>query len=97
MKTIWKYKIDPAFGMYAMPKGATLLHVAEQGGQLTAWAEVDRDAAEVKREIRVVGTGMQFDLPATARYIGTVLMAEGLFAGLVWHVYDCGEQEAASS
>lgn len=89
MKRIYKYDLalTERQGL-VLPKGAKIVHVANQREVITIWAEVDPDYRETDRHgITIVGTGHAAPEPdedGTPIHIGTVLMAGGDF---VWHVY----------
>ena len=88
MKTIWKYELVSGAAI-EMPAGARILHVGEQRGTLFAWAIVDTAAPTVGRTIVVRGTGRGLaDKIADLPYLGTVENPRGL----VWHLFDGGEQ-----
>lgn len=81
MKTVWKFPILGGFEQLPMPRGAKILHVADQGGIITLWAEVDTTAERVRRGVVVVGTGRP--LPqGEGSHVGTVMQGE-----YVWHLY----------
>lgn len=86
---IWKFTLDPYGTRVQMPKGARLLHVHEQAGDVCVWAEVDMTAPNVDRILIPVGTGHPIPRVALA-YVGTAHLVE---AGtpVVLHVYDGGE------
>lgn len=84
MKTIYKYALG--LGL-RMPRGAQLLHLGEQHGDLYVWAKVDIDQPIVWRKLEVVGTGWQEKDGGDGVHIGTVQMHNGL----VFHVFDHGE------
>jgi hypothetical protein len=88
--TIYKYLVPTAGASQEilMPKGAQLIHVNEQGGDILIWAIVEPDAPKVWREIDVVGTG--WELHRIGKHIGTAHC--GTF---VWHVFDTGDERAA--
>jgi len=67
----------------SMPRGAKVLHVAEQTGRLCAWALVD-PAQKAVSPVRfaVHGTGHPFD--HSGDYVGTALLLGGR---LVLHVF----------
>lgn len=71
-----------------MSKGARLLHVAEQRGELCLWTLVDITAEDVSRYIYIVGTGNPANVALTTDYVGTAQMMNG---ALVWHVF-AGEE-----
>lgn len=87
MTRIFKYTIDPFEPhQLRMPRGARILHVHEQNGQLRLWAEVDPDAPEEQRPIRVVPTGGDVpDFPW--EYVGSLHITEQDLQ-LVFHIYD---------
>lgn len=105
MKTIHKFRVHGILGdgndPIRMPKGARILTVHEQGGNVCAWAEVDTEAPSVGRMLAIVGTGWKGHLHEALErarggrgvalsggvYVGTAFMPDGL----VWHVVDCGE------
>ena len=86
--TIWKFPLAITDIQEAeMPHGAKILHVDNQDGIPTMWAEVDTRQVMVKRIIAVVGTGNPMsDAAAMGNHVGSVLMPP-----FVWHIYDCGE------
>lgn len=86
MKRIYKYEVQP--NVYTMmPPDAQVLSVGEQMGRVFCWALVNSDAvATAKRRIFVAGTGHECPDDA-GRFIGTVLMTNGL----VFHFFDYGE------
>lgn len=65
-----------------MPAGAKVLHVGEQEGGLTLWAQVDQSQPFERRVFSIRGTG--HPLGEVGRFIGTVVMSYGL----VWHIYE---------
>jgi len=81
MRTIWKYPLAHGYQEVVMPEGATLLHVALQGDQITLWAEVTPEQPTQEVYIHVIGT--DHVVLSGADYIGTV--QQGRF---VWHVYE---------
>lgn len=87
-RRIFKYRLDVKDRQYVMmPRGARILSVQDQHGLLEAWALVDPDAPECKRDIRIHGTG---------RPIGATVNLRGYVASVqqrpfVWHVFDNGE------
>lgn len=85
--TIWKFVINP-FTKTKMPHGAKLLYVGEQDTDVCVWALVDPSiAATEHRAIDAYGTG--HTIPANpGRFIGSVQMANGENAGLVFHIFD---------
>lgn len=97
MITIHKYAV-PTIGAptaLEMPRGAELLHVAEQDGRVMLWAEMDTDELLVRRMVFIVGTGQPIRSLAgmrPPRYVGTAQIPNPLgIGGFVWHVFDGGE------
>jgi hypothetical protein len=83
--TIFKYKIRHGF-YTPMPRNAKPLSVGQQGSDIMCWALVDDEAPFSSRKIAVIGTGHPAD--CGGEFIGTVQMD----SGLVWHLFDCGEE-----
>jgi hypothetical protein len=89
MNTIYKYPISTAaaFTIIDVPKGAVFIHVAEQFGTICLWAMVDSEAPLIKRQIRVIGTGLPADDVKIDNYIGSILVLKGTY---VFHIFDAG-------
>lgn len=83
MKTIWKYPLQLKGGAQRaeMPAGARVIHVAQQHGTPTLWAEVDDDNPTEARLFTVHGTG--HPIKHAGRYVGTAVGVP-----FVWHVYE---------
>lgn len=82
--TVWKFVIADPETPVQMPRGARVLHVAEQRGDVCVWAEVDPSMPLEPRRFVVAGTG--HPLPAyRGPFLGTVLLAGG---ALVYHVWE---------
>jgi hypothetical protein len=84
---IYKYPLGEYPGEYpvAMPHTARVIHVGQQGGVITLWAQICLPATSRTVLFRVVATGEQF---TSDRYVyGTVQMPNGL----VWHVVGSAE------
>jgi hypothetical protein len=89
-KSIWKFPLSGELcDLIEMPKGAVILSVQTQRGEICIWALVDPNAETEKRLFVAVGTGRSINL-STGSYIGTVQTSGGSF---VWHVFDCGVQQ----
>ena len=87
MKTIWKFNVG-GLGQTTieMPKGAEILSVQAQRGEVVMWAAVDYRAATEARAFLVVGTGSVEGVDEhTCRFIGTVQLHNG---DLVLHVFE---------
>lgn len=78
---IYKYPLGASPGSYqvAIPANARIVHVGQQGGIVTLWANVRRTDVPTNIRFRVVPTGESFD----GWYYGTVQMP---LTGMVWHV-----------
>ncbi len=86
MKTIYKYRIGPAYGFeIEMPRGAKILSAGMQQGHFCIWALVDTDEEMCKHEFMIYGTGWD---NVEGEFIGTVFEGDGF----VWHVFDLGEK-----
>lgn len=87
MNTIWKSILGPEeIQSIGMPEGAKMLCAHQQDRNICIWYQCDPDANMVKRQIIVVGTGWR-DI-AEGHYVGTAFISNGL----VFHVFDGGEQ-----
>ena len=84
--TIWKYAIPDAVTELELPAGATVLHVAHQGGvdlELYIWVLHDPMKPKTKRTFSVHGTGEAIAAAKASDYVGTVH-----HQGYVWHVFE---------
>ncbi len=82
MRTIHKYALQPIVNQVVSTHlGARVLHVAQQHGQITLWAEVDTANPPSTLDVHVVPTGGEVPL---GDFAGTVLVDDGLY---VFHVY----------
>lgn len=85
MRTIYKFPLGVKhFTVISMPKGAEILTVQMQFGDLCLWAIVDPEAEDEDRQFYIFPTGRPLNLPEY-EYIGTVQMRGGQ---LVWHVFE---------
>lgn len=85
-QSIWKFPIAILYYQeIEFPKGAQILSVQEQYGEVCLWAKVDKEAQVEMREIIVLGTGHLIPGDTNDHYIGTVQQAGGR---LVWHVFE---------
>lgn len=83
MRTIYKYPLRPGLNTVSMHFNAHRLHVGDQDGVPTLWAQVNTDEPLVEQVYEVFGTGQP--LPEHIGYMEHVGTAVGpLF---VWHVY----------
>jgi len=85
MSRIWKYELAITDEQtLEMPRGAKVLSVANQGGKLCLWAEVDQSERIVVRHFLIVGTGHQITEDFELRkFVGSVLIDP-----FVWHVFE---------
>ncbi len=83
MRTIFKYDLMIGYNALYLPDGYTVVHVAEQYGNLSMWVEHTIGNLASSRTFNVYGTGHPIP-DDRAVHVGTVLMS----SGLVWHVYD---------
>jgi hypothetical protein len=70
-----------------MQKGAEIIHIAEQYGDICMWAIVDTDAEQEKRCFNIVETGHEIynDMGINRKYIGSVHLDGGSF---VFHIFE---------
>lgn len=89
MKTIYKYPIvlDASYLVIDVPDGAQFIHVAEQHGRICLWALVDSEAPMIRRQIRIIGTGLSADDVKIEQHIGSILVLNGTY---VLHIFDVG-------
>jgi len=90
MKTILKYILHPdlatSIDTIGMPLGAKVLCTENQQEKLAIWVEVDTHETAIKpRNFLTIPTGVDFDIPDDAQYIGTILFHVGTF---VLHLYE---------
>ena len=83
---IWKYPLAMVSEQQiSVPEGAEFLSVHPQREEICVWALVYPASPKVKRGIRIIGTGHEFNETELGRYIGTVHMRDGT---LVLHVFE---------
>jgi hypothetical protein len=82
MKTIWKYELQSAPGLFLLhlPPDFKPVHFDKQGGVAYMWAEVDTEAQGILHNFYCYGTG--HDVPHEHEYMGTISLG-----GFVWHYY----------
>ena len=90
MKTIWKYSIlsgnrDGVSVELLMKRGAKILYVAEQDGDICLWAMVDVEEEDVKRYFDVVGTGRKIHEGVKHEYVGSAQVMGGKY---VFHIFE---------
>lgn len=92
MNTIWKYILPlTAKQIVFMPRGARILTVQIQEGNICLWAIVDTDNGNEERRFAIVGTGAPNEIPTDSTYIGTC--QDGAF---VWHVFEYTETKTVN-
>ncbi len=91
MKNIWKYTLPvTSHPILPMQKGAKVLSVDVQHGEIQVWALVDPEAPKELRRFRVASTGNAVgEEIESLRFIGTVQMGD-----LVWHIFVHPEAES---
>jgi len=86
MKTVHKYVLHPTIKHVAMPTGARILCVREQGQDICIWVHID--LAETRKEVRtfaVYGTGHVIPDDVNLTYVGTAILQGG---SRVLHVFE---------
>ena len=66
-----------------MPKGATILSVAVQGGTICVWALANEVSVLVNRQFAIHGTGERVTHTLRKKFLGTVIMTP-----FIWHVFE---------
>lgn len=83
-KQVWKFTLRGKVNTIGMPKGAQVLAVATQQGNICIWALVEPDAPVEPRHFNIYGTGLV--IPSSpGNYIGTVLIHND---ALMFHVFE---------
>lgn len=83
MQVVWKFPIDrKTLQAVQMPKGASILSVGDQSGQLMLWAMVDPSNDIESQVIEIAGTGLELIDRPHREFIGTVFQWP-----YVWHVF----------
>lgn len=80
--TVWKFPLTAPNVVLEMPKGAEILHIADQRGTPHMWARCDPEAPIELRRFIVTGTGQPCP---SSKHIGTFLLDGG---DLVFHVFE---------
>jgi hypothetical protein len=83
---IWKHDLGEGIAAdLDLPRGATVLHFAEQHDRFCIWERHDVDeVATERRHFRVVGTGHPADFGA-CRHVATALVHGGDY---VFHLFE---------
>lgn len=89
IKRIKKYTFIRTDATIALPKGATILHVAKQGANGCIWAEINPKAPLIAYTLHIYPTGQSIDTKRKLKYLGTIFHSNMTF---VWHIY-IGEQK----
>ena len=72
------------YPVVSMQKGARVLSVGVQHGQIQVWALVNPEAPKELRRFRIAGTGHPLEEELERlRFIGTVQMGD-----FVWHIFE---------
>ncbi|MDP7706817.1 hypothetical protein [Mycobacterium sp. TY815] len=82
MKSIYKYRLEPADETILSLRGNVLSAGAAQGGDIMVWAVHDDLAPERKVRVNVMGTGHMFVDAPESSFVGTVFLGS-----LVFHVF----------
>jgi len=88
MRQIFKYPLAiVGEQVLLLPKGAEILHIGVQNGELYLWAMVDEQEESEIRRFSIIGTGHSIPerVSKNLYHIGTVFMSGG---SLVWHVFE---------
>ena len=87
MYSIHKYHINQANNPVTirMPKGAHVLHVDCQHGDLCMWAQVPLNVPLVTRKFVALPTGAEFLESDLSNYIGTIHIP---VVEEFWHIYE---------
>lgn len=86
MTTIWKYEIDIKDKItIKIPKGAAILDIQNQEGQICMWAMVNTERKLEERIFTIYGTGNTIENTNALMYIGTFQMRKG---ALVFHLFE---------
>lgn len=84
MITIWKFRLRlTGEQTLALPRGAQILSVQDQGGSICIWVSVDTQAEPELRHFYIFETGYPIENIALKRFVGTVQQDS-----LVWHVFE---------
>lgn len=87
MTTIWEYPLSLTdLQPVEMPRGAIVLSVDAQKGQVCLWAMVNVESPRVLRQVRIFGTGHPID-PEKLQSMDFVGTAVDATCGLVWHIW----------
>jgi hypothetical protein len=81
--TIWKFPLSQG-GVHDMPRGARILSVQPQAGELQLWALVDPAAPREPRRFGAFGTGQELP-PQLAECSFVVTVQSG---PAVWHIFE---------
>lgn len=87
MKTIHKYELQARAGVQSLKvrKGAKLLKIAEQGGKIFAWYEVDTHQDWQQADFMLYETGaLLAEFHDRCEYVDTLLLRNGVY---VLHAY----------
>jgi hypothetical protein len=87
VKTIWKFPLSmTTFQKIDMPRGAQLLSVQPQSGNVCLWALVDPTADKTPTGVWIHGTGHELD---TDKHLGRHISTFQLDGGsLVFHAFE---------
>lgn len=88
MYRVFKYTIPTEdYFVLDLPKGAKILTVQEQHGELQMWALVKEGVLRETRKFRFTGTGHPIkEIPEELNYINTIQLAGGSFIGHLFEI-----------
>jgi hypothetical protein len=90
MMTIYKYPVSAGRFSVEMPKGARVLSVAMQHGDMQMWALVDPRSPKERRQFAVFATGVEIFDDYVGHFVGTFLLYGGT---LVFHLFDLDDDQ----
>ena len=84
-QTIWKQTVEPELRQrILLPRGSSVISCEAQGEKLNLWYLVrDKEAEKVPVDLFVIPTGLLFENPNPATFIGTVRVIHDL----VFHIF----------
>jgi hypothetical protein len=86
MKTIWKFKIE-GHTVLRLPKGAKILSVLEQFGDVNMWVLVNPTGEQETRRFSVFTTGDDIHFE-NLEFVGTVKLHDGRYMVHVFEVLE---------
>jgi len=88
---MWKYSLELCERQtIEVQKGANILSCQLQESKICVWGIVNPEAPTESRDFYIVATGVPITLKETARFVGTVQIAEA-----VLHVFELPKMKSA--